>query len=393
MKYLAILFLVTCIIACGENSVPDHTGSEEDTLLMDGLQITVNENKDTHVLIVRTDTLNHKETIEEIRPYKRSSGKDTLIIPAFSNNKVAYLSLPQGTPTVYNNLSNLLIENLQFTSPTGNNLVFNNCRNIVVRNCFFGDSFLEAISISGGSKITIDHNLFANNKNGIYAYKTTGDIVISNNQFVNTKGPKPRGQYIQFDTCTGPGNIIENNTGESWPGESDPEDLISIYKSRGTEESPILIRNNIFRGGGPSPSGGGIMTGDNDGGYITVENNILVDPGQYGIAAAGGHHIIIRNNKIFGRLQNFTNVGIYAWEQSGSPCSEITIEKNNINFTRGLNGDNEKYNLWDGNNCDSIRGLANNKFSLTLEELNLPEHLINFVSPAELLRIRNKMHR
>ncbi len=390
MKYLLLFIAAVFTIACSETTPQDKTADIDIDSLSDGIQITVTENKDTHVLITTTDTLNRRKTTEETRLYKKSFVPDTLIVQQAPAKKIAYLSLPEAAPAVYNNLKNLMIENLQFTNASGNNLVFNNCRNITIRNCYFSASSLEAISIEKSRNITIENNLFANNMNGIYALKATGGIVIRNNQFVNIKGPEPRGQYIQFDSCSGEGNIIENNKGECWPGESNPEDLISIYKSRGTEASPILIRNNIFRGGGPSSSGGGIMTGDNDGGYVIVENNILIDPGQYGIAVAGGNNIIIRNNKIFGRLQNFTNVGIYAWAQAGAPCSDIVIENNNINFTRGINGDNEKYNLWDAKNCGSISGSASNRFTLTLEELKLPVHLVDFVSPAELLKIRGK---
>ncbi|MGZ8558055.1 MAG: right-handed parallel beta-helix repeat-containing protein [Chitinophagaceae bacterium] len=390
MKHQLFFIVIICILASCENTTPNKTTNIDNATLPEGIQITVAKNKDTQILITKTDTLNSKKTIEEIRPYIKTNARDTFIVSRSSTEKINYLSLPSAIAAVYNNLNNLLIENLQFTNPSGNNLVFNNCTNIVIRNCFFGDSFLEAISISGGNKITIENNLFANNMNGVYALKTTGGIVIRNNQFVNIKGREPRGQYIQFDSCFGEGNIIDNNKGECWPGESNPEDLISIYKSRGTEKSPILIRNNIFRGGGPSESGGGIMTGDRDGSNVIVENNILVDPGQYGIAVAGGNNIIIRDNKIFGRLQNFTNVGIYAWAQSGAACSSLVIENNNINFTRGINGDNEKYNLWDAKNCGPISGWSTNRFTLTLEELKLPVHLINFVTPVELLKIRGK---
>ena len=390
MKHQLFFIVIICTIACSETTSKSKSASIDTAASTEGIQITITKNKDTQISITKTDTHNQKKTTEEIRPYNKSSSPDTLIIPKASAKKIAYLSLPKATPAVYNNLTNLLIENLQFTNASGNNLVFNNCRNITIRNCYFGASSLEAVSIEKSSNITIENNLFANNMNGIYALKTTGAIVIRNNQFVNIKGREPRGQYVQFDSCWGAGNIIENNKGECWPGESNSEDLISIYKSRGTEKSPILIRNNIFRGGGPSESGGGIMTGDNDGGYVIVENNILVDPGQYGIAVAGGNNIIIRHNKIFGRLQNFTNAGIYAWAQSGAPCSSLIVENNNINFTRGMNGDNEKFNLWDAKNCGFISGWSNNRFTLTLEELKLPVHLIDFVTPAELLKIRGK---
>ncbi len=184
--------------------------------------------------------------------------------------------------------------------------------------------------------------------------------------------------------------MIENNKGECWPGESHPEDLISIFKSKGTPESPILIRNNIFRGGGPSESGGGIMTGDNGGGNVIVENNILVDPGQYGIAASGGTHITIRNNKIFARPQKFTNVGIYAWAQAGADCMDIEIANNNINYTSGKNVEAEKNNLFIEKNCGTVSGVESNTFTLTLEELQLPSRLIDFISAEELLLIRGK---
>jgi parallel beta-helix repeat protein len=288
-------------------------------------------------------------------------------------------------------MSNLVIEGLQFSNLAGNNLLFKDCENIIIRNCYFAESADEAISIENGKNFTIENNLFANNESGIYALRTKGEIVIRNNQFVNVKGPVPRGQYVQFDDCSGPGNIIENNKGESWPGESDPEDLVSVFKSGGTPESPIIIRNNIFRGGGPSTSGGGIMTGDTDGGYVIVENNILVDPGQYGIAIAGGKSIIIRNNKVFGRSQRFTNVGIYVWAQADVPCGEVEVSHNNVNFIKGNRDVAESNSYWDGENCGTIKGWETNKDNLTIEELNLPAHLIDFISPGELIMLRKSI--
>ena len=384
MKYLLFLISAGCISAC----VPK--GNNPDGLTQ-GIMITLMRNKDTLVQTAKRDSMNQQFIVEEIRPYKEQSALASTSTSANTSKKVFYLSLPKGVPTTYTNLSNLLIEGLQFTNKSGNNLVFKNCKNITIRNCYFGLSSEEAISIELGSGITIENNLFANNKGGVYALRTKGSVVIRNNQFINTKGPLPRGQYIQLDACSGAGNIIENNKGESWPGESDPEDLISLFKSRGTAESPILVRNNIFRGGGPSSSGGGIMTGDTDGGYVIVENNILVDPGQYGIAAAGGNNIIIRNNKVFGRSQHFTNVGIYVWAQADAPCSDIEVSNNDINYTKGNIAKPEKNDIWDGENCGAITGLETNKFTLTLEELKMPEHLIDFVTPTELLKIRAKL--
>jgi parallel beta-helix repeat protein len=383
MKSLLFLISFMGIITCSDN------GNNKEGRI-EGIAITVLDNRDTLIQTTKRDTLNGQFIVEEIKPYKETPTPPAST-PVSSSKKISYLSLPQGIPTVYTNLSNLVIEGLQFTNKSGSNLVFQNCKSIVIRNCYFGASSEEAISIENGSNITIQNNLFANNKGGIYALTTIGSIVIRNNQFINVKGPVPRGQYVQLDECTGAGNIIENNKGESWPGESDPEDLISVFKSRGSPESPILIRNNIFRGGGPSSSGGGIMTGDTDGGYVIVENNILVDPGQYGIAAAGGKKIIIRNNKVFGRSQHFSNVGIYVWAQGDVPCADIEVSNNLINYTRGNIKTPQKNDLWDAENCGTVTGLETNKYTLTLEELKMPDQLVDFVTPSELLRIRGKL--
>ena len=58
-------------------------------------------------------------------------------------------------------------------------------------------------------------------------------------------------------------------------------------------------------------SGGGIMLGDDGGAYEVAERNVLVDPGQYGIGVASGNNMTVRDNRIYGRKQDFTNVGIY----------------------------------------------------------------------------------
>lgn len=387
MKFLLLFFYITGLNACNHTS--SHKGTKMEAVT-NGKMITVMKNKDTQILTTTTDSLNQQITTEEIKPLKNKDNNVSTAVPVSTSKKIFYLFLPAGTPATYKDISNILIENLQFRNRSGNNLVFKNCTNVTIRNCYFGPSSSEAISIEGGNNITIENNLFANNKSGVYALETKGGLIIRNNQFVNAKGPLPRGQYIQLDACNGAGNIIENNKGESWPGESNPEDLISLYKSKGTAESPILVRNNIFRGGGPSSSGGGIMTGDTDGGHVIVENNILVDPGQYGIAAAGGNDIIIRHNRVFGRSQHFTNVGIYVWAQADAPCLDIEISNNHINFTKGDKGTPEKNHLWNGENCGTITGLESNQFTLTLEELKMPELLIDFVTPAELLKIREE---
>ena len=193
------------------------------------------------------------------------------------------------------------------------------------------------------------------------------------NEVKNVTGPMPHGQMIQLAYCSGGGHSIRYNVSENILGESYPEDIINIYMSSGTVDSPIVISNNWIRGGGPSKSGGGIMIGDNGGSYSFVENNILVDPGQYGIAIVGGHHNTIKNNKVYGKQQSFTNVGIYAWEQYGLPCHDLTISNNEVNFKHR---DGFLNNLWFSDNVGTVAGKATNMYIPNLTQYVLPTQII-----------------
>jgi hypothetical protein len=273
---------------------------------------------------------------------------------------------------------------MQFANVTGIAIYIKQSKNVTIKNCFFNKATAEAINIERSANIHIENCLFNGGDAGVYAMESQL-IKVINNQFVNVSQRigESRGQFVQFNGVTGPGNVIENNQGENFFGESDPEDLVSLFKSYGTAVSPISVRNNTFRGGGPSSSGGGIMTGDYGGGYIIVENNILVDPGQYGIATAGGTNITIINNKIFGKQQSFTNNPLYVWGQTGVACSNINVVGNRANWI-DKNGYNNRG--WDAGNCTSTS--FEYPTPITLAEMNVPAHLITKITPAELLEIR-----
>src|SRR5262245_46899851 len=131
----------------------------------------------------------------------------------------------------------------------------------------------------------------------------------------------PRGQLVQLNGVTGPGiKITCNVDDETSPGYLiGPEAHINIFKSAGTSTSPIEIAYNKVRGGGPSQSGGGILPGDNTASYVTVHDNIAVDPGQYGIALSSGSHIKVLNNKVWSGLSHaWSNVGMFPPYAAGS---------------------------------------------------------------------------
>jgi parallel beta-helix repeat protein len=265
-----------------------------------------------------------------------------------------------------------------------------NSSNITIRNCFFNKGVAEAINIYMGTNVRIENCLFNAVTTGVNASTSTG-VKVLNNQFVNVKGPMPKGQFVQFNAVTGAGNEIIGNKGENFQGESDPADLISIFNSSGTAASPILIKNNMFRGGGPLASGGGIALGDFGSSYTTADGNVLLNPGQYGMAIAGGSNNIIINNKIFSQQFPWSNIALFIWPQEGSTvCANNIIKGNRATWINkdgvlnvGWNGAN-----FNGGNCTGT--IWESPTPITEAELNIPIHLIDFVSPEELLKIRGK---
>ena len=326
--------------------------------------------------------------------YKRSSASSTT--PTTSTDETAasslavvtsgikYLTLTKSTGKIISRQSNVVIENVQFANMPAVGLKITGATNIIVRNCFFNKGAAEAISIEGSSNVTIENCLFNGVTTGVYALSSK-TIKVRNNQFVNVRQRSTggRGQFVQFNGVTGDGNVIDNNRGENFAGQSNPEDLISLYKSSGTAASPISIRNNVFRGGGPSASGGGIMTGDNGGSYQVVENNTLLDPGQYGIAAAGGSNITLINNKIYARQQSFTNNPLYVWAQAGAACSNINVKGNRVNWTTKTG---TKNNGWNAGNCSATS--FQYPTTISLAEMGVPTQLITMLTSTELLQIR-----
>lgn len=302
-----------------------------------------------------------------------------------------YLSLPTSSGKTINGQNNVVIENLQFKDIQGNGIsIGGGSTNITIRNCFFNKGTEEAIEIENASNITIENCLFNGVTTGVYALSAS-TIKINNNQFVNVRmriingGEAGRGQFVQFNGVGGEGNEIMNNKGENFLGESNPEDMISIFNSSGTATSPIKISGNMFRGGGPSSSGGGIIAGDNGGGWVIMENNTLLNPGQYGMAIAGGHDIIIRNNKVFANRSAFSNNPLYVWKQSDPACTNHTVTGN---FVTWIDKDGANNKGWNAGNCTNTTYNPNDNKPITLAEMNVPVHLIDKITPAELLTIR-----
>lgn len=255
-------------------------------------------------------------------------------------------------------------------------ITLQHCYNIRITGNILYNSKQVGIYLHDCKNIKVDHNYITNVSTGVYADQSPqGGISITYNEFYNMQGPFPRGQFVQFNNVNGAGNSISFNKGENILGKSYPEDAISLFKSNGTADSPILIKGNRIRGGGPSPSGGGIMLGDNGGSYQLATENILVNPGQYGMAISGGDHNAIVNNVIFGVMQPFTNVGLYVSTTEGRKVTNAQVSGNKVRFYSAKNFLN---NSWLGPNTDKPKGWDDgNQWDAQLDKSILPAKLLS----------------
>jgi hypothetical protein len=149
-----------------------------------------------------------------------------------------------------------------------------------------------------------------------------------------------RVQFLQLNKVQDvPGIEIAWNEVINEPGKSRVEDNVSIYRSGGTAQSPVLIHDNYIHGAYTIKpwqsdtvdatwqydwdySGGGIMLGDGDGSaYVKAYNNQVISTTNYGIAIFAGHDMEFYNNRVVssgkladGRSIFAQNVGVYIWD-------------------------------------------------------------------------------
>lgn len=267
--------------------------------------------------------------------------------PARADEGRRAVSNPSGPCLVLRDASDRTVENLDLGPCGGEGVRVERSRNVTIRNLTIRDTGDVGIYVEGSDGVRIEENRIENALSGVRALSSSG-VEVRCNSLRNVRGPIPAGQFVQFDKVTGAGNGIRCNIGENEPGRGVPEDAISLFQSRGEPGAPISVSRNRLVGGGPSPSGGGIMLGDGGGGYLEARDNLLIDPGQYGIAVASGDHMTIAGNVVIARPQAFTNVGISVWNQYREPCHTVTVSGNSVDWRARTGRPNP---WWDAKNC------------------------------------------
>ncbi|MGP9818906.1 right-handed parallel beta-helix repeat-containing protein [Salinarimonas sp. NSM] len=250
----------------------------------------------------------------------------------------------------------VVLDGLSLSRCGGAGVRIEGAREVVLRDLAVTDAVESGVVIDGSADVLVLGGSVERAASGVYAHRSTG-VVVRATWFLDMQGPQPRGQGVQLDKVTGPGNAIACTTIVSHPGRGAPEDAINLFRSEGTSASPIRVAGNRILGGGPSPSGGGILVGDHGGGRVRVEGNVLVDPGQYGIGVAGGAQAEVLDNVVVARAQPFTNVAIYVWKaaEDGGACRDHLVAGNRVDWARADGAANP---LWVSETCAPTRADA-----------------------------------
>lgn len=239
---------------------------------------------------------------------------------------------PSGAAT-YSGSAGLTIEGKIFTDATAHEAIFlYQCSNVTIRRC-----------------------AFVGTQTGIRALECS-NVTVEDCYCLNTTGPGLFSNFVQFDKVNG--GLVRFNAIEHVLPDTTSQDTINIFKS-----SDVTVSYNQIKGHGTSAAGGGILLGDG-GTALSFNNiaeyNILVNPGQYGIAIAGGTGHTMRYNQIYGEAFANSNVGMYVWDQYATPgFGSHIVTGNRINYRNASNVDN---GFWGGGDASKYT-LSGNSFS------------------------------
>ncbi len=246
-----------------------------------------------------------------------------------------------------------------------------NCENVQIINCKITNCKGRAINLYKSKNVKII-NCYGENVGLKFVYgQSCTDVSITYCTAKNMTGVAgEKASFIQLNTCTGKLYIAKNVTINE-PGKSSLEDVISLYRCKGTQSVPAIAEFNYVKGGGPSVTGSGIMVGDKGGEWCIARKNIVIDGGASGMVSSSGDYNTISDNQIYHSSSNDSvcKVGIQAfnwyWNQGIPLSTNITVKNNVIGgfpkmFYLGTDGQNavQKETLvMEGNKSDIYRDI------------------------------------
>lgn len=257
----------------------------------------------------------------------------------------------------FDGAQDVVLENVVISNPFGRCLSIRNARNVVIRNVTFencgvlqpvtGGREQGLIDIVNSSNVTIEDSVIRNMSAPQFSQYRNNAVHVTDSP--NTRIVNSVIRDVHSDITVGTGrddfgnrsilvrgdatglsitgnefhnagrnavqlsrvrnragiSITDNVIAGRGPWDSDYEDIINLYSSSGTPESPIRISRNLIVNGGPSRTGTAIIVGDGsstDGPtqWVLVDDNVIVNPGHVGINLAGGDNIVVTDNIIYG---------------------------------------------------------------------------------------------
>jgi hypothetical protein len=232
----------------------------------------------------------------------------------------------------------------------------------LIQNNLIHDVSTQGISVELVPYQSVLHNSIENGSAGVYIANNNGNVVhakVDFNSVTNMNGrANASSSGIQLNQISGPNNSISCNlyTQTAPPPSGLPgiNDAVSTYLSSGTASSPLQIVGNRVNGGGPLWNGGGLLltdgnegTGTTGPGYVTASDNLLINPGGFGIAVTTGHDVSITGNYVYGDTHNVYNaatqtygpgrIGINTFNVYQSSCTNISATNNTVYYISSLN--------------------------------------------------------
>jgi hypothetical protein len=205
---------------------------------------------------------------------------------------------------------------LRISNPNGPCITLNGQSNVVITDSDIGPCGGEAaISVNGGSSVTIEHSYIHHSGRGVLA-QNASNVVTRLNAFSDINGSFPQGTAIEYDYMDGGGSIDSNCIQGTFGS-----DVISGFQS-----SNLQILNNEIHANIVEPSAAGFTIGDSIDGQPGHDNYVAynevhqtggVPPGVFG---SSGNTLL---------EYNCLPTGIQAYQYNG-PFVGVTVQHNVI---------------------------------------------------------------